>query len=132
MLRAALIPIIFLAFRAGAPAQTGRQDYTDELLELTQLTDNRQYREALNGYRRLAGAAGTPAWLRAASEYEIAELYGALGEADNAIAALGRAIQLGFDDCMTPRASERLGTALKNPQGDADPRGHEDRGSRLP
>jgi tetratricopeptide (TPR) repeat protein len=114
MLRAALIPIIFLAFRAGAPAQTGRQDYTDELLELTRLTDNRQYREALNGYRRLQAQPETPAWLRAASEYEVAELYGALGEADNAIAALGRAIQLGFDDCVTPRTSERLRTALKS------------------
>jgi hypothetical protein len=46
----------------------------------------------------------------------MAELYGALNETDNAIAALGRAVQLGFDDCIAPRASERLTTILKSPK----------------
>src|SRR3954466_10106805 len=71
--------VMFL-FLAGAAAQSGRQDYTDELMKLTTLTDNKQYREAISGYRKLQAEVGTPEWLKAASEYEIAELYGALRE----------------------------------------------------
>ncbi len=85
-------------------------------MRLTRLTDNKQYREAIGGYRRLQAQAGTPAWLRAGCEYEIAELYGAMHEMENAIAALNRAVQFGFDDCITPRTSERLKTILKYPE----------------
>jgi hypothetical protein len=46
----------------------------------------------------------------------VAELYGALNETDSATAALGRAVQLGFDDCLTPRAAERLAATLKSPK----------------
>jgi hypothetical protein len=116
MFRTALISTLLFSLIAGAPAQTGRQDYTNELLKLTELTDSKQYREAINGYRQLQQQAGTPSWLKAASEYEIAELHGALRETDNAIAALGRAVQLGFDDCITPRGSERLTAVLRNPK----------------
>lgn len=113
MLRTVLISIFIVSFVAGAAAQTGRHDYTDQLMKLVQLTDNKQYREAIAGYRTLAAQPGTPGWLRAAGEYEIAELYGTLNERDNAIAAFSRAVQLGFDDCLTPR--ERLATILKTP-----------------
>jgi tetratricopeptide (TPR) repeat protein len=116
MSRAALLSILGFLLLAGALAQTGRQDYTDQLTKLIELTDNKQYREAIYGYKRLEAQPGTPGWLKAASEYEIAELYGALNDTDNAIAALSRAVQLGFDDCISPRASERLATVLKNPQ----------------
>jgi hypothetical protein len=116
MFRAALISIFLLSFLAGVPAQTGRQDYTDQLMRLVQLTDNKQYREAINGYRSLQAQPGTPGWLKAGCEYEIAELYGALNEPDNAMAALSRAVQLGFDDCLTPRGNERLATILKTPK----------------
>src|SRR4051794_29180543 len=107
--------LIFFLILAGAPAQSGRQDYTDELMKLTTLTDNKQYSAAISGYRRLQGQAGTPEWLKAGSEYEIAELHGALREPGKAIAALGRAVQLGFDDCLTPRASERLAAVMPEP-----------------
>lgn len=116
MLRTLLISIFIVSFLAGAAAQTGRQDYTDELVKLVQLTDNKQYREAIIGYRNLEVQPETPGWLKAASEYEIAEVYGTLNEPDNAIAALSRAVQLGFDDCLTPRRSERLATILKTPR----------------
>ena len=116
MFRTALISIFLFSFFAGAPAYSQPQDYTGELMKLTELTDNKKYREALDGYRRLQAQPGTPAWLRAAAEYEIAELYGALRNTDNAIAALGRAVQLGFDDCITPASSERLKTVLTSPK----------------
>ena len=116
MLRTVLISIFIVSFLAGAAAQTGRQDYTDQLMKLVQLTDNKQYREAIIGFRSLEAQLGMPGWLRAASEYEIAELYGTLNEPDNAIAALSRAVQLGFDDCLTPRGSERLASILKTPR----------------
>jgi hypothetical protein len=116
MLRITLLSILLFSFPAGAPAQTGREDYTDQLMKLTELTDNKLYLEAINGYKRLEAEPGTPGWLKAACEYEVAELYGAMNETDNAVAALGRAVQLGFDDCITPRASERLATILKNPK----------------
>ena len=116
MFRTALISIFMFSFMAGTPARSQRQDYTDQLMQLTVLTDNKQYREAINGYKSLQAQPGTPGWLKAASEYEMAELYGTLNETDNAIAALNRAVQLGFDDCITPRSSERLATVLKNPK----------------
>jgi hypothetical protein len=84
-------------------------------MRLTELTDNQQYREAINGYKRIQAQPGAPEWLKAGSEYEIAELYSALNETDNSIAALGRAVELGFDDCLTPRTSKRLATTLNNP-----------------
>ncbi len=116
MFFAVLISIFLFSFLAAAPARTQRQDYTDQLMKLTELTDNNQYREAISGYRRLEAQPGAPGWLKAACEYEVAELYGALNETDNAITALSRAVQLGFDDCVTPRSSKRLATILKNPR----------------
>jgi hypothetical protein len=116
MLRTVLISIFIVSFVAGAVAQTGRQDYADQLIKLFQLIDSKQYREAIIGFRSLEAQPGTPGWLRAASEYEIAELYGALNEPDNAMAALNRAVQRGFDDCLSPRGSEHLATILKTPR----------------
>jgi tetratricopeptide (TPR) repeat protein len=108
-----LLISIFL-FSVGARVQAAQQDYVDQLLKLSELSSNQQYREAIDGYKKLETQAGTPQWLKAACEYEIAELYGALNETDNAIAALGRAVALGYDDCLSPRASEHLASVLKN------------------
>ena len=115
MFRTALLSIFLFAFVAGTPARSEPQDYTGQLMQLTELTDNKQYGEAISGYKRLQAQPGTPGWLKAACEYEIAELHGALNETENAIAALSRAVQLGFDDCITLRGSERLAAVLKNP-----------------
>jgi len=113
MFRTAFISIFVFSFLAGAPVRSQHQDYTDQLMKLTELTDSKRYRDAINGYKRLQAQPGTPEWLSAASEYEIAELYAALNETDNAIAALSRAVQLGFDDCITPRSSERLAAIIQ-------------------
>ena len=116
MFRSSLISIFLFLILAGTPVQGPQQDYIDELIKLTELSDNQQYREAIKGYKRLQAQPGAPAWLKAGSEYEIAELYAALNETDNAITALSRAVQLGFDDCLTPLASKRLSTISKNPK----------------
>jgi tetratricopeptide (TPR) repeat protein len=115
MSRIAWLSIFWFSFLAGAAAQTGRQDYTDLLLKLAELTDSKQYNKAIEGYRRLQAQTGTPGWLKAASEYEVAELYGALGQTDNAIASFRRAVEVGFDDCLTPRSSPRLAAIVTNP-----------------
>jgi tetratricopeptide (TPR) repeat protein len=104
---------IFLLLLACVRVQA-QQDYVDQLMRLTELTDNQQYREAINGYKRLE--SGAPEWLKAGAEYEIAELYAELNEPDDAIAALNNAVQLGFDDCLTPRTSKRLAKILSNPR----------------
>ena len=111
MRRISLLAIFLLLLGVRIQAQ---QDYVDQLLRVTELTDNQQYREAISGYKRLE--SGAPEWLRAGAEYEIAELYAELNETDNAIAALNNAVQLGFDDCLTPRTSKRLAKILKNPK----------------
>ena len=116
MFRTTLISIFLISLLAGAPVRATQQDYTDQLIKLTQLTDSKQYREAIDGYKSLQSQPGTPGWLKAACEYEIAELYAAMNATDNAIATLSRAVQLGYDDCLTPRTSERLATILKNPK----------------
>ena len=116
MYRISLISIFIVLLLTCARVLGAQQDYIDQLIQLIELTDNQQYREAINGYRSLQAEPGAPAWLKAGSEYEIAELYGALNETDSAVAALSRAAQLGFDDCLAPRTSKRLATILKNPK----------------
>lgn len=116
MFRISLISIFLFSLLAGGLVVSAQQDYIDQLIELSQLADNQQYREAINGYKRLESQPGAPEWLKAGSEYEIAELYAALNETDNSIAALNNSVQLGFDDCLTPRTSKRLATILKNPK----------------
>ena len=110
-----LLSISLFLLLAGVRVQA-QQDYVDQLMRVTELTDNQQYREAINGYKRLESQPGAPEWLKAAAEYEIAELYAELNETDDAIAALNSAVQLGFDDCLTPRTSKRLAKILRNPR----------------
>jgi hypothetical protein len=114
MFRISVLSIFLFTLLAGARPAYAQQDYIDQLIKLTELSDSQQYREAINGYKRLE--SGAPEWLKAGAEYEIAELYGELNETDNAIAALNNAVQFGFDDCLTPRSSKRLATVLKNPK----------------
>ena len=114
MFRISLMSIFLFTLLAGAFGVSAQRDYVDELIQLSELTDNQQYREAISGYKKLE--SGAPGWLKAGAEYEIAELYAQLNETDNAIAALNNAVQLGFDDCLTPRTSKRLATILKNPK----------------
>jgi len=116
MFRISLISIFLFSLVVGARAQNAQQDYIDQLIKLSELSSNQEYREAIKGYRKLQAQAGAPAWLKAGSEYEIAELYAALNENDNALTALSRAVQLGYDDCLSPRASEHLATILKDPK----------------
>ena len=116
MFRISVLSIFLFSLLLGGRVARAQQDYIDQLIKLTELSDNQQYREAINGYKRLESQPGAPAWLKAGSEYEIAELYAQLNETDNAIAALNNAVRLGFDDCLTPRTSKRLATILKNPK----------------
>ncbi len=113
-MRHILLLSIFLFLLLAGVAVQAQQDYVDQLMRVTELTDNQQYREAINGYKKLE--SGAPDWLKAGAEYEIAELYAELNETENAIAALNNAVQLGFDDCLTPRTSKRLAKILRNPK----------------
>jgi hypothetical protein len=99
-----------------ASADGAAQDYVGPLTALSQLGSNGQYREAIAGYQKLQAQPGTPAWLKASAELEIADLHAALGEHGQAAAALSRASSLGADDCLSPRASKHLATALKDPK----------------
>ena len=116
MFRISLVSIFLFSLLAGALVVGAQQDYIDQLIQLSELADSQQYREAINGYKRLESQPGAPDWLKAGAEYEIAELYAELNDTDNAIAALNNAVQLGFDDCLTPRTSKRLAKILKNPK----------------
>ena len=117
MLRILMTTIVLFLFLAGASVKGAQQDYVDRLMKLSELSSSQQFREAINGYKRLEGEPGTPNWLKAGCEYEIAEIYATLNDTDNAIAALNRAVQLGFDDCLSPRISDHLGKISKSPQG---------------
>src|ERR1043166_7360949 len=116
MVRMAVISISLFSLLVGVRLARAQQDYIDELIKLGQLSANQQYREAIDGYKRLESQPGAPDWLKAGSEYEIAELYAQLSETDNAIGALNNAVQLGFDDCLAPPSSKPLETILKNPK----------------
>ena len=99
------------------PAVLPPQDYTEQLTRLIELTDNKDLRGAIDGYKQLAADEASPQWLKAASHYEIAELAARLGDAPGAVAALRQAIQLGFDDCQTPSKSAHLAPVLKHSNG---------------
>jgi hypothetical protein len=116
MLRISLISILLFSLLPVGPLESVQQDYIDRLIKLTELSDNQKYREAISGYKRLESEPGTPEWLKAGSEYEIAELYAQLDDTNNVIAALNNAVQLGFDDCLTPRTSKSLARILNNPK----------------
>src|SRR4029078_11343382 len=116
MFRISVMSIFLFLLLIDAPLAGAQEDYSDQLIKLSELSSNQQYREAINGYKKLEAQPGAPQWLKAGCEYEIAELYGALNETDNAIAALSRAVALGFDDCLSPRASEHLAPILTNPK----------------
>jgi len=116
MIRISVISMLLFTLLVGAGLAHAQQDYVDELIKLSELSSSKQYREAIDGYKRLESQPGAPNWLKAASEYEIAELYGQLNDTDNAIAALNNAVQLGFDDCLAPRSSKPLATVLKDPK----------------
>ena len=55
------------------------QDFTDELTRLIELTDNKRFKEAVEGYRLLLNRPASPRWLKAGSQYRDC---GALWEAD--------------------------------------------------
>src|ERR1043165_10005855 len=116
MVRISVISMLLFTLVVGAGLAHAQQDYVDELIKLSELSSSKQYREAIDGYKQLESQPGAPDWLKAASEYEIAELYGQLNDTDNAIAALNNAVQLGFDDCLAPRSSKPLATVLKDPR----------------
>ena len=116
MSRIALVPLVLFLSFAWAPTSAGQHDYTAELTKLIELTDAGQQREAITGYRKLQAQANTPAWLKAAAEYEVADLYAAMGQSDQALAALGRSAQFGYDDCLSPRESKHLKPLLANPK----------------
>ena len=116
MTRISVMSIFLFLLLIDAPLAGAQEDYSDQLIKLSELSSNQQYREAINDYKRLESQPGAPDWLKAGSEYEIAELYAQLSETDNAIAALNNAVQLGFDDCLAPRSSKPLETILKTPK----------------
>ena len=60
MFRISLISILLFLLFAGARVQGVQQDYVDQLIKLTELSDNQQYREAINGYKRLQAQPGAP------------------------------------------------------------------------
>ena len=106
--------IVFAALLLIGPA-IASQDLTEELTKLIELTDKGRFAEAIEGYRRLAAQGTSPQWLKAGSQYEIAELYARLRNNRAAATALQDALVLGFDDCQTALKSEHLASAVKDP-----------------
>src|SRR5512140_2203922 len=70
--RTAFVAILLSSVTTGVFIDAARQYYTSQMIGLTALTDNKQYREAISGYRTLQAQPATPGWLKAACEYEIA------------------------------------------------------------
>jgi hypothetical protein len=58
MFRISLISIFLVLFLTGAPVLGAQQDYVDQLIKLSELSSNQQYREAISGYKRLESQPG--------------------------------------------------------------------------
>ena len=69
MLRISVILIVLFTFLAGARVKGAQHDYIDRLMRLSELTTNQQFRDAINGYKKLEAEPGTPEWLKAGCEY---------------------------------------------------------------
>jgi len=93
----------------------GSQDFTDELIKLIELTDSKRFADAIEGYRQLLNRPASPRWLKAGSQYEIAELHARLGDRRAAAAALREALEAGFDDCQSALKSENLAAVVNAP-----------------
>ena len=106
-----ILALVFIGFLSTAVSQ----DFTDELTALIELADNKRYAEAIDGYRRLLNRSASPQWLKAGSQYEIAELYARLRDHRAAATALRAALDLGFDDCQSALKSEPLAPVVKAP-----------------
>lgn len=74
MFRLSLMSIFLFSFLAGALVVSAQQDYVDQLIQLTELTANQQYREAINRYKKLEsqpGNNGSSQWIVAGSSTRI-------------------------------------------------------------
>ena len=60
MSRFSVISIFLFSLLVGVRLASAQQDYIDQLIKLTELSDNQQYREAINGYKKLESQPGTP------------------------------------------------------------------------
>jgi hypothetical protein len=75
-------------------------DYDDELLRLADLIGKKDYDAAIKGYETLAAESSTPQWLKASAYFEIAAARLQQGKKAEGVAAIDKAIELGFDDCI--------------------------------
>ncbi len=73
-------------------------DYSQQLLAINQLVQEKHYQEAIAGYEQFLQQA--PKMLQGPAQFEIAALHAALGNEDRALAMMEQAIQSGFDDCV--------------------------------
>ncbi|HSE43122.1 MAG TPA: hypothetical protein VLH08_20360 [Acidobacteriota bacterium] len=75
-------------------------EYDDELLRLADLIGKKDYDAAIEGYSALAYASSTPKWLKAAAYYEMASAKLLKGKRTEGLAAIDKAIEFGYDDCI--------------------------------
>jgi hypothetical protein len=75
-------------------------DYHDELLRLADLIGKKDYDAAIQGYSSLADASSTPKWLKAGAYYEIASAKLQQSKTAEGLAAIDKAIEFGYDDCI--------------------------------
>jgi hypothetical protein len=73
-------------------------DSTQQLFQILQLVSNKQYPEAISGYRKYMRTAEP--WFQGPIQFEIATLQAGLGEKSKALDTMEEAIQSGFDDCF--------------------------------
>jgi hypothetical protein len=75
-------------------------EYDDELLRLLELTSNKNFDAAIEGYLAMANESSTPRWLKASAYFEIASIKLQQGKKAEGLASIDKAIESGFDDCI--------------------------------
>lgn len=96
----------------GTPLRAA--DYSQQLLAIMELVEEKNYPEAIAGYEKFLAQAPKP--LHGAVEFEIATLHAASGDKDRALAMMERAIASGFDDCLAVQQYEELKSIRSDPR----------------
>ncbi len=89
-------------------------DSSPQLFTIMLLVQDKKYPEAIAGYESFLKQA--PKTLQGAVQFEIAALYGAMGNKDRALAMIEQAIQSGFDDCPAMQQREELKLIRSDPR----------------
>jgi tetratricopeptide (TPR) repeat protein len=110
--RSTVLLACFVLMVAGSAVRAA--DYSEQLLPIMQLVQDKKYSEAIAGYEKFLQQA--PQSLQSSVQFEIASLHAAMGNKASALEMMEQAIRAGFDDCLAVRQYEEWKSFSTDPR----------------